>query len=227
MTASHTHGVQTAAADAVGISGDKGKCCGSAEHQPSTQCPPQPQVEILLEPILDEIAKEQLPGDDMQETRDATFARLRKEWEKPPVALIDKVLPTDWWAAAAGCGEEEDQEQQKLLAARRLIFDPPPAMMAHYPRLIADAATLKLQVPTLTLFYLKHVRSWSCMVKLRTLPPSKRLNAVALRSTRSAALPRQLTVSVICNCCDGLSLFVVLLRSLRSGRLSKPAACPQ
>ena len=38
-------------------------------------------------------------------------------------------------------------QEHKILAARWLVFDPTPQMMAHYPALIAETATLKLQVP--------------------------------------------------------------------------------
>eukprot|EP01052_Picozoa_sp_SAG31_P040593 SAG31_NODE_5915_length_2257_cov_1.947173_2_plen_225_part_01 len=101
----------------------------------------------------------------MRETRDATFGRLRKEWGAPPVALLDQALPRGWEDAAGEAAEDDDSAGKKIRAARLLIFDPTAAMMAHYPALISESATLKLQVPCLTLFYVRHVRHW------RTLRP--------------------------------------------------------
>eukprot|EP01050_Picozoa_sp_SAG11_P031333 SAG11_NODE_9693_length_889_cov_1.488608_1_plen_96_part_10 len=86
----------------------------------------------------------------MRETREATFGRLRKEWAAPPLELLDAALPAGW----AGGGKPD------LEAARSLLFAPTHEQMAHYPALIAAGDERRLQVPALTLLYLKHVREW-------------------------------------------------------------------
>ena len=41
-----------------------------------------------------------LPGEDLKESREGTFERLRKEWNTPPLGLLSAALP-DGWAGEA------------------------------------------------------------------------------------------------------------------------------
>ena len=112
-----------------------------------------------LADVLGYIEEHVLRGEEFAEAREAAFGRISKEWDAPPVALMETALPADWAtgiaplaaapAADAGKDEGPDEEQLRQDAARALLFDPTPAEMALYPAMIAEPTDgqRKLQVP--------------------------------------------------------------------------------
>ena len=114
------------------------------EKAETSRIPTEAEFEALLLHIEETVLK----GDEMKESRDGTFARLRKEWEMPPLALLSAALPAGWegeevcaYAAKAGeetkamqgrsaaeleAGLEEGERNMQAIvgAARRVLFFP-------------------------------------------------------------------------------------------------------
>ena len=49
-----------------------------------------------LADVLGYIEEHVLRGEEFAEAREAAFGRISKEWDAPPVALMETALPADW-----------------------------------------------------------------------------------------------------------------------------------
>ena len=61
--------------------------------------------------------EEVLPGEELKESREGTFERLRKEWNTPPLGLLSAALPDGWAGEAVDAAAAKAVRSPDLFAA--------------------------------------------------------------------------------------------------------------